>query len=60
MPAFLVEIFGYYTTGWVAILEKCMIFFMVFWLIWCTKLCLEPDDGVEPILNEDKGVKANG
>lgn len=60
MSSFLVEIFGYYTTGWIAILEKAMIFFMVFWLVWCTKLCLEPDDGVEPIPNDDDKSKING
>lgn len=37
------ELNSYFSTGWIAVLEKAMIFFMVFWIAWCAKLYLEPD-----------------
>ncbi len=37
------ELNSYFSTGWIAVLEKTMIFFMVFWIAWCAKLYLEPD-----------------
>lgn len=40
---FLTELNSYFTSGWIAIIEKFMIFFMVFWIGWCIKLYLEPE-----------------
>lgn len=37
------ELNSYFSTGWIAVLEKAMIFFMVFWIAWCAKLYIEPD-----------------
>lgn len=58
----LAELNSYFTTGWIAVLEKVMIFFMVFWIGWCAKLYLEPEKGeeVDNYCAEDKTTNTLG